>query len=115
MEQIKKYVKLPVEIQAVHYLPGETSLSKAEMLHILASWGVSLELDLNTNELIIYTLEDGSSNQARHVADPGDYIIKGIRGEFYPCKPDIFNKTYKQVIDSDKESLWRRFLKAFLI
>jgi hypothetical protein len=25
---------------------------------------------------------------------PGDYIIKGIEGEFYPCKPDIFNKTY---------------------
>jgi hypothetical protein len=30
-------------------------------------------------------------------ADPGDYIIKGIKGEFYPCKPDIFEATYEKV------------------
>jgi hypothetical protein len=29
----------------------------------------------------------------------GDYIIKGVNGEFYPCKPDIFEKTYEQVWD----------------
>ena len=38
--------------------------------------------------LCIYTLE-GS-----HQANIGDYIIKGVNGEFYPCKPDIFEKTY---------------------
>ena len=32
-------------------------------------------------------------------ADAGDYIIKGIAGEFYPCKPDIFHDTYDPVID----------------
>ena len=30
-------------------------------------------------------------------AMPGDYIIKGVHGEFYPCKPDIFYKTYEKV------------------
>ena len=30
-------------------------------------------------------------------AQPGDWIIKGINGEFYPCKPDIFHKTYEAV------------------
>jgi hypothetical protein len=30
-------------------------------------------------------------------AEIGDYIIKGIQGEFYPCKPDIFQATYEQV------------------
>lgn len=30
-------------------------------------------------------------------ADPNDYIIKGVNGEFYPCKPDIFEKTYEVV------------------
>jgi hypothetical protein len=30
-------------------------------------------------------------------ANYGDYIIKGINGEFYPCKPDIFEKTYEEV------------------
>ena len=31
------------------------------------------------------------------VANPGDYIIKGVKGEIYPCKPDIFEKTYEVV------------------
>jgi len=43
------------------------------------------------NNLIIETLE-GSM-----VANFGDYIIKGIKGEFYPCKPDIFESTYEKI------------------
>ena len=31
------------------------------------------------------------------IANKGDYIIKGVNGEFYPCKPDIFHKTYDAV------------------
>lgn len=33
------------------------------------------------------------------IANLGDYIIKGIKGEFYPCKPDIFAETYEPVND----------------
>ncbi len=40
----------------------------------------------------IDTLEGG------HIVCPKDWIIKGIAGEFYPCKPDIFKKTYEEVI-----------------
>lgn len=32
-------------------------------------------------------------------ASVGDYIIKGVNGEFYPCKPDIFEKTYEEVAE----------------
>lgn len=32
-------------------------------------------------------------------AEPGDWIITGVNGERYPCKPDIFEKTYEQVPD----------------
>ena len=39
----------------------------------------------------IDTLEGG------HIVCPGDWIITGIKGEFYPCKPDIFEATYEQV------------------
>ncbi len=42
-------------------------------------------------EMIIHTLEGDMK------ADPGDYIITGVHGEKYPCKPDIFKKTYKEV------------------
>ena len=41
-------------------------------------------------ELTIPTLEGD------HIAKHGDWIIKGIRGEFYPCKPDIFEATYER-------------------
>jgi hypothetical protein len=33
------------------------------------------------------------------IATPGDWIIKGVKGEFYPCKPDIFKATYEEVTD----------------
>lgn len=43
--------------------------------------------------LIIKTLEGNMR------AEPGDYIIKGVYGEFYPCKPDIFKETYEIIDD----------------
>jgi hypothetical protein len=44
--------------------------------------------------LLIFTLEDGPNKEAKHYASIGDYIIKGVKGECYPCKPDIFELTY---------------------
>ena len=41
----------------------------------------------------IDTLEGG------HIVCPADWIIKGVKGEFYPCKPDIFEQTYEKVED----------------
>ena len=42
------------------------------------------------------------------VADPGDYIIKGIQGEIYPCKPDIFAATYEPADAADHRPRTRR-------
>lgn len=42
--------------------------------------------------IIVPTLE------GQHEASFGDWIIKGVKGEFYPCKPDIFQATYEQVV-----------------
>jgi hypothetical protein len=54
--------------------------------------GENAYMDLNTSETSLYikTLEGA------HEAKKGDYIIKGVKGEFYPCKPDIFEMTYKK-------------------
>ena len=46
--------------------------------------------------LYVTTLEGG------HIASVDDYIIKGVNGEFYPCKPDIFEKTYDVVNESEQ-------------
>lgn len=51
--------------------------------------GVSI--DPATGSLLIATLEGVMQ------ANPGDYIIRGVSGEFYPCKPDIFEATYERV------------------
>ena len=40
--------------------------------------------------------------EGRMVGNYGDYIIKGVNGEIYPCKPDIFEKTYERVEDDGK-------------
>lgn len=55
---------------------------------------VSLNGDTNKSvkgNLTIETLE------GNHTALPGDFIIRGIKGEYYPCKPDIFHDTYELV------------------
>lgn len=35
--------------------------------------------------------------EGNHIVTEGDYIIKGVQGEFYPCKPDIFDQTYEAI------------------
>jgi hypothetical protein len=51
-------------------------------------------------EIQVGTLEDGDHFRTVHVATEGDWIIKGVQGEFYPCKPDIFEQTYERVEES---------------
>ena len=47
-------------------------------------------IDPSDGSLMIRTLEGDMR------VSPGDYVIKGVNGEFYPCKPDIFDKTYEE-------------------
>lgn len=48
-------------------------------------------------EMRIHTLEDGADGKVIHIATEGDWIIRGVAGEFYPCKPSIFEATYERV------------------
>lgn len=57
-----------------------------------AAWPDSgVSIDARDGRMVIATLEGG------HWCDPGDYVIRGVAGEFYPCKPDIFEATYELV------------------
>lgn len=83
-----KYRKKPVIVEAMQY-PGMRELNDAtKVLAWLDEHGVIHRHDAG---LIIVTLEGNMQ------ADPGDWIIKGVKGEFYPCKPDIFEATYEPV------------------
>lgn len=75
--------KKPVTVQAVQWTGDnivEVSLFVGERAVFTGCVG-SYDLFINTLEGV-------------HHANVNDYIIKGVNGEFYPCKPDIFNKTY---------------------
>lgn len=81
-----KYRKKPVVIEAIKYTG--TDESKIRVWKFCDN--VKVYVDENEN-FVIPTLEGDMK------ANVGDYIIKGVNGEFYPCKPDIFEKTYEVV------------------
>lgn len=79
---IQKYRKRPVVIEAVQWTGRNL-----DEIRLFAPDSTSYSKDA----LTIYTLEGAMQ------ASVGDFIIKGVDGEFYPCKPDIFLKTYNEV------------------
>ena len=87
MPTLKKYRKKPVAIEAVQL--------NTHNVREVAKWcGADLGYTFGSTEpdaLHIPTLE---GTMAAHI---GDYIIRGVQGEFYPCKPDIFKETYEAV------------------
>ena len=85
---IKSYRKKPVVIEAVEW-SGDNF---AEVHSFTKS-----QSEMVDGELVIFTLEDGINKTAKHVATVGDMVIRGIQGEFYFCKPDIFNETYSEI------------------
>ena len=86
-----KFRKKPVVVEAVQWMGNNVTA--------LQEWGAPVTLLPLSKGLIIGTLEDGPNCEAIHVADLHDWIIKGIKGEFYPCKPDIFEATYEAVVE----------------
>ena len=113
---VKKYRKKPVEIEAMQ-MPYESSNGAYEVyrwveentagsfdcLPIIkgdedAFWPKSgVSIDPRDGRMVIATLEGG------HLVDLGDYVIRGVQGEFYPCKPDIFAATYEEVRAAHEE------------
>lgn len=99
---LNRYRKKPVVIEAIKWT-GQNhremfdflSDDKDSDLNYMDSTGKNFRIDHGRVDcgLIIKTLEGD------HIASHGDYIIKGIKGEFYPCKPDIFELTYEPVHD----------------
>ena len=88
-----KYTKKPIEIEAIQW----TGLNLEEIKSFV---GESLQYEIIDTawqvgkgaprvHMVIKTLEGD------HICTEGDFIIKGVNGEFYPCKPDIFEKTYQ--------------------
>ena len=81
-----RYKTKPVEIEAVKWEATEKSWQE------IKSMGCDpLPGEMGSESFFIETLE------GKMRASKGDYIIKGLKGEFYPCKPDIFEIKYELI------------------
>lgn len=89
--------KKPVEIEAMQTAPINLLVAekdREEQNRLVAQWIVNAGGDVvafGRDVFVIGTLEGNMT------ASPGDWIIRGVQGEFYPCKPDIFAATYEAV------------------
>lgn len=81
-----RYRKRPVEVEALQWTGDNIS-------DICKFIGKSVGEVLVEGCIYISTLE------GKMAASKQDFIIKGVNGEFYPCKPDIFEKTYEQLVN----------------
>jgi hypothetical protein len=93
-----KYRKKPVVIDAMQ-LTTDT-----EVIANCIEWVDDIDMStsvIGRNACIRQVIEDGGLTiktlEGNMKASFGDYIIKGVNGEFYPCKPDVFAKTYEPV------------------
>ena len=86
--EIKQYIKKPVTIEAIQL----TDDNHSEIIQWLSSYNVEANTLKSTDPsgLYIKTLEGVI------IASTGDYIIKGVKDEFYPCREDIFKMTYDE-------------------
>ena len=84
-----KYRKKPVEIDAIQWVSDNI-----EQVYEMLGDNLIINTDEDKDEVkhFINTLE------GKMEMSWGDYIIKGVKGEFYPCKPDIFELTYEKII-----------------
>jgi hypothetical protein len=88
-----RYRKKPVEIDALRLTPGTDDWK--DVCDWIAGAGGHPSM-VGKGAVEIETLEGVMR------ADPGDYVIRGVKGEFYPCKPDIFEATYEAVTPTEE-------------
>lgn len=95
---MSRYRKKPIEIEAIQFTgDNEDEIAKFMGISLTELWmGVDAVLrtdgDYRENTHIHILTPEGMMT-----ADCGDYIIKDVKSEFYPCKPDIFDETYEEV------------------
>ena len=92
---MQKFVKKPVIVEAIQYNGINITEIESFIGAKLPSVWVSAWLSVEDTQLVIPTLEGDMK------VSKGDYVIKGIKGEFYPCKPDVFKSTYNVVEDNN--------------
>jgi hypothetical protein len=100
-----RFRKLPVEIEAIQfdgieYVDDIPTPMFEGSFDVLPEWLWDAMAKRDSEDGAAFTTDGGLTIvtlEGNHRADPGDWIIRGIKGEIYPCKPNIFAKTYEPV------------------
>lgn len=96
-----KFRKKPVEIQAFQFQPlwNGNGILIAAPFHLIPNWFIKAEVEgrlkLWGDDEVPYCMIETLEGSMK--ASAGDWIILGVKGEIYPCKPDIFEMTYEHV------------------
>ena len=108
-----KYRKKPVVVEAIQYEFSSAlswrNYNNIDEIKKFTNGSIKLQEYMSLSK--VRSIDDGEKTfiPERHIqvtiptlegemlVSEGDYIIKGVNGEFYPCKPDIFHKTYEEV------------------
>lgn len=93
---IKKYIKLPIPVEALQWGRNAITLIDGESFNID---DYNVYFDGKEVVLIIHTLEGNMK------CYPSDYIVRGVDGEFYPVKKEIFEKTYRELKQPDPNAV----------
>jgi len=90
----QRYRKRPVVIEAMQFNGIDDYLAIVDWMKAVGdTHALADEVRYSTPIMLIQTLEGTMA------ASPGDWIIRGVQGEFYPCKPDVFAATYEAVTE----------------
>lgn len=104
-----KYRKKPVVIEAIQFEYTEEGIAKLKEFCGSALGKIEKHRHPTAKaEAELGTLEDGHHLTVKHIATEGDFIIRGVQGEYYACKPDIFWQTYDEVLEVDPIDLIRK-------
>ena len=88
-----KYRKKPVVIDAIQW---DGTIEGMDNIKSYFRELQDAEVSCNRTTGVMFHWHIGTL-EGKHIVSKGDFIIKGVNGEFYPCKPDIFEKTYEAV------------------
>lgn len=96
------FITKPVQIEAFEFkVEWDTEEVQDGLRELLAWINQDLDYDEALNAIIEYHRLERvlyiRTLEGLMMAEPGDWIIKGIHGEFYPCKPSIFDESYQEV------------------
>jgi hypothetical protein len=117
---MKKYRKKPVIVEAEQWFKlGDVPEANIRLISTIKD---AIEV-VDSVDLIKFSCESCGRNfkehgiiqtlEGSHLVCPGDYIIKGIKGEFYSCKPDVFKETYEEVSDNEDEGI-KKYIQDYI-